>query len=1264
MNVSSLGRFRWLRLRGVLNPRALLAVSALSALAVSTQSLAQPNLLVAGNFEGISNPLDGFGRQTAAGVWGSESGSVSGAANGITPFGSQMLQINHAGGGSSAQTNQIVAGPFKAGSVVTFSVKFNTWRVPDGLSSMQVGVSFQSAVLDADPNTDNRSGVSISSPLVTLDANTSTWQTVTVTSTLASDTPYLSAELFIKMNSNGAALGTPLAYADDAVLTVVPPTPAIHWVNWMTFETVNGVTKYVGQMVVPRTGGGSTTVTVKYTPPGGIAFFQASTGTDYFSQGQGGALGRNPARSPYVSAKVPNIPDGGGAVGDKTDIVALQSAGTNRLEFTDASTGQPISIASPVFAYVSLNGNGYGFDQDFDILSFGDGTVRDQGFFGPGTSFKSVATVNGATQYQLLGTGEPHGTLQFRGSFSTVTWQSLSNEYWNGFTIGVAQLADDVPIANAGPDQTLDATSASGATVQLAGSASGSTKTPFSYSWSGDFGTATGANPSVTLGVGTHTITLVVTDAAGASDSDDVVVTVRPNPAPVITSATNAAGVYGSPFTYTITATNSPTGFGATDLPPGLTISGAVISGTPTQAGLFSVKLSAQNSGGTGNGSVLLNIAKANATVVVTPYSTTYDGNSHSATVTSITGVNGETGGSVGTVTLNSTHTDAGTYSDSWSFTGTANYNSIGAQTITDTIAKADASVVVNGYTGTYDGAPHGATGFATGISRDVDLSVGLRLGASFTDAPGGTANWTFAGGANYNDASGSVAIVINKADARVVVNGYAGTYDGAAHGATGSATGVGGVDLTSGLNFGATFTNTPGGTANWSFAGGTNYNDAHGSVAIDIAKANATVVVTPYSVTYDGQAHSAAVASITGVNGETGATVGAVTLNTTHTNAGTYADSWSLAGTSNYNNIASTPITNTIAKATATAVVTPYSVTYDGQAHSATIASITGVNGETGATVGAVTLNTTHTNAGTYADSWSLAGTANYNNIASTPITNTIARASATVVVSPYSVTYDGHAHSATVASIVGVNGETGATVGAVTLNTTHTNAGTYADAWSFTGAANYNNIASTAITNAIAKANATVVVTPYNAEFTAQPISATVASITGVNGEAGATVGVVTLNTTHTAVGTYADTWSFTGTANYNNIGATPITDVIKDTTPPVFTSLSTNAPTLWPPNHKMVAVKVSATATDLGGIASLKIVSVTSNEPDNGLGDGDTAGDIQVTGDLTLNLRAERGGAGSGRIYTIVVEARDGNGVTSTKSVAVSVPLNQGK
>ena len=155
--------------------------------------------------------------------------------------------------------------------------------------------------------------------------------------------------------------------------------------------------------------------------------------------------------------------------------------------------------------------------------------------------------------------------------------------------------------------------------------------------------------------------------------------------------------------------------------------------------------------------------------------------------------------------------------------------------------AKKSAVIEVSGYTGIYDGAAHGATGTAKGVNGE-DLSGLLALGETFTDAPGGSAHWTFAGDANYNAAAGTVAITINRADAAINVSGFSGIYDGAPHGATGRATGVNSENLDALLNLGASFTNVPGGAAQWTFDGGTNYNAASGEVPIVINKATPTL--------------------------------------------------------------------------------------------------------------------------------------------------------------------------------------------------------------------------------------------------------------------------------------------------------------------------------------------------------------------------------------------------------------------------------------
>ena len=94
------------------------------------------------------------------------------------------------------------------------------------------------------------------------------------------------------------------------------------------------------------------------------------------------------------------------------------------------------------------------------------------------------------------------------------------------------------------------------------------------------------------------------------------------------------------------------------------------------------------------------------------------------------------------------------------------------------------------------------------------------------------------------------------------------------------------------------------------------------------------------------------------------------------------------------------------------------------------------------------------------------------------------------------------------------------------------------------------------------------------------------------------------------------------------------------------------------LWPPNHKMVPVTVTASAADACGAATCAIVSVSSNESANGQGDGNTATDSQITGPNTVNLRAERSGGGSGRVYTLTVRCSDPSGNASTGTTTVTV------
>jgi hypothetical protein len=122
---------------------------------------------------------------------------------------------------------------------------------------------------------------------------------------------------------------------------------------------------------------------------------------------------------------------------------------------------------------------------------------------------------------------------------------------------------------------------------------------------------------------------------------------------------------------------------------------------------------------------------------------------------------------------------------------------------------------------------------------------------------------------------------------------------------------------------------------------------------------------------------------------------------------------------------------------------------------------------------------------------------------------------------------------------------------------------------------------------------------------------------------------------------------------------------TVVVEDTTPPVITRISADPSTLWPANHKMVGVNVKAGVEDACGETSWKIVKVTSNEPLNGTGDGNTSQDWTVVDDDTVQLRAERSGNLVGRVYTVWIRAMDEVGnVSEPKGVEVTVPHDQGK
>lgn len=100
------------------------------------------------------------------------------------------------------------------------------------------------------------------------------------------------------------------------------------------------------------------------------------------------------------------------------------------------------------------------------------------------------------------------------------------------------------------------------------------------------------------------------------------------------------------------------------------------------------------------------------------------------------------------------------------------------------------------------------------------------------------------------------------------------------------------------------------------------------------------------------------------------------------------------------------------------------------------------------------------------------------------------------------------------------------------------------------------------------------------------------------------------------------------------------------------------------LWPVNHKYVEVVATVTAWDnFDPDPQITLVSVTSNEPDDGFDDV-TINDIVIVDDFNFLLRAERSALGTGRIYTITYLVTDACGNSTIQSATVTVPISMSK
>lgn len=175
----------------------------------------------------------------------------------------------------------------------------------------------------------------------------------------------------------------------------------------------------------------------------------------------------------------------------------------------------------------------------------------------------------------------------------------------------------------------------------------------------------------------------------------------------------------------------------------------------------------------------------------------------------------------------------------------------------------------------------------------------------------------------------------------------------------------------------------------------------------------------------------------------------------------------------------------------------------------------------------------------------------------------------------------------------------------------------------------------------------------------------------------------------TTPLGLGTHTITLVARDAAGNQSSCMTTVT--VTDQTRPIVTSVTPSLKLLWPPNNKLVPITFTATGTDNCSPAlTCEIISVACNEPAKGKikkanhkksggavltatesPEGDEGGeaedkkvddksvDWEITGPMSVNLRAQRSGSGNGRFYIITVRCTDAAGNSSTGVTTVFVP-----
>jgi hypothetical protein len=661
--------------------------------------------------------------------------------------------------------------------------------------------------------------------------------------------------------------------------------------------------------------------------------------------------------------------------------------GTLTAVFTASEVGAPTNTMSYTYTdttprtgshfglYTSMSSGGGTMTVDFDNFMVAPGPsstalTSSANPALPGTAVTFTATVTG--------TGTPTGTVQFKtngvafGSAVTLSSGSASSASVSTLPHGnnaiTAQYSGDAYfLASTGSlTQTIDtppktATHFLGTCMNTPLSIAASTLAGLDYDADGDALSITAVSNASTNGpannvtfaggtitytprnnyVGADLFTYAVSDGyPGGTVTNSVSVTIHPLPTVSVNSATVCAG-----SSATLTATTSANSPSYLWSPGGATTASITVS--PASTTTYTVTVTDGTTGCVNSGS---------GTVTVNPL----------PIIT--TDTTNQTACAGSQVTWSVVASGAGTITYQWQRDGTNlvegadNFTGVTSATLTNSVVSAVDDVgATNGYQCVV------SLGSCSVNSTEVALTVNPLPTVSVnstTVCAGGSATLTATTSANspsylWSDNETTASITVSPASTTT----YTVTVTDGTTGCVNSGSGTVTVNPLPTITLGSGPSVT------------------YGSTSANLPYTATTGSPNQYSIMFDGTAHSsgfADVAMTTLPAGQIGITVPA------HASVGTYNGTLVIENSTTGCSSSGTAFTVTVRKANATIVVTPYNVTYDGSAHTAS-GTATGVLNE--ALSGLNLSGTTHTAAGSYPnDSWTFTdATGNYNNASGT---------------------------------------------------------------------------------------------------------------------------------------------------------------------------------------------------------------------------------------------------------------------------------------